>query len=89
MMIAIEQRESEDYWSYGELFMFFYQEVQDITFIRSLALIVELFKVGMKELLGVSEQQIQAVVDYVVAALPGYLKRALSAANERALHGAA
>lgn len=89
MMIAIEQRESEDYRSYGELFMFFYQEVQDITFIRSLALIVELFKVGMKELLGVSEQQIQAVVDYVVAALPGYLKRALSAANERALHGAA
>ena len=47
MTIAIEQRESEDYRSHGELFMFFYQEAQDIASIRSLALIVELFKTGM------------------------------------------
>ena len=31
MMIAIEQRESEDYRSCGELFMLFYTELQDIT----------------------------------------------------------
>ena len=43
----------------------------------------------MKELLGVSEQQIQAVIDYVVAALPDYLKRTLSAANDGALQVAA
>ena len=36
MMIAIEQRESEDYRSCGELFMLFYTELQDITFIQSL-----------------------------------------------------
>lgn len=81
MLIAIEQRESEDYRSFGELFMLFFQELQDITFIKSLALIVELFKEGMMKLLGVTEEQIQAVVDYVVSALPGYLQRSLSAAN--------
>ena len=43
----------------------------NITFIKSLALIVELFKEGMMKLLGVTEEQIQAVVDYVVSALPG------------------
>ena len=36
--------------------------------------IVALFKEGMKRLLGISEDQIQVVVDYVVSALPGYLQ---------------
>ena len=81
MMIAIEQRESEDYRSCGELFMLFYTELQDITFIQSLSIIVALFKDGMKNLLGVTEEQIQAVVDYVVSALPGYLQRSLSVVN--------
>ena len=81
MLIAIEQRESEDYRSCGEMFMLFYQELQDITFIKALALVVSLFKEGMVKLLGVSAEQIQAVVDYVVASLPGYLQRILSAAN--------
>ena len=81
MMIAIEQRESKDYRSCGELFMLFYKELQDITFIQSLSIIVTLFKEGMKNLLGVTEEQIQTVVDYVVSALPGYLQRSLSLAN--------
>jgi hypothetical protein len=81
MMIAIEQRESEDYRSCGEFFMLFYTELQDITFIQSLSIIVTLFKDGMKNLLGVTEEQIQAVVDYVVSSLPGYLQRSLSLAN--------
>ena len=66
------------------LFMLFYQELQDITFIKALALIVELFKAGMMKLFGVTEAQIQSVVDYVVSALPGYLQRSLSAANRLA-----
>ena len=81
MLIAIEQRESEDYHSCGELFMLFYQELQDITFIKALALIVGLFKEGMMKLLGITETQMQSVVDYVISALPGYLQRSLAAAN--------
>lgn len=81
MLIEVERREAEDYRSCGELFMLFYQELEDITFIKSLALVVSLFKEGMKQLLGISEEQIQAVVDYAVSALPGYLQRTLSAAN--------
>ena len=52
-----------------------------IIFIKAPGLILELFKEGMMKLLGVTEAQIQAVVDYVVSALPGYLQRSLSAAN--------
>ena len=81
MLIAIEQRESEDYRSCGELFMWFYQELQDITFIQSLGLILKLFKEGMIKLLGITEEQVQSVVDHVVSALPGYLQRSLSIAN--------
>ena len=81
MLIAVEQRKSEDYRSCGELFMLFYQELQDITFIKALSLIVELFKEGMMKLLGATAAQIQSVVDYAVSALPGYLQRSLSAAN--------
>lgn len=81
MLIAIEQRESADYRSCGELFMLFYTELQDIKFIESLTLIVSLFKEGLMKLLGVTEEQIQEVVDYVVSSLPGYLQRSLSIAN--------
>ena len=81
MLIAIEQRESEDYRSCGELFMWFYQELQDITFIQSLGLILKLFKEGMIKLLGITEEQVQSVVNHVVSALPGYLQRSLSIAN--------
>lgn len=42
----------------------------------------------MKEILGVSDQQIQAVVDYVASSLPGYLKRVLSAANDSTIQEA-
>ena len=62
-------------------FMLFYSELQDITFIQSLSIIVALLKDRMKNLLGVTEEQIQAVVDYVVSALPGYLQKSLSLAN--------
>lgn len=82
MLIAIEQRESEDYRSCGELFMLFYQELQDITFIKSLTLIVALFKEGMMKLFGVTEEQVQSVVNFVVSDLPGYLQRSLSTAND-------
>ena len=84
MLIAMEQRESEDYRSFGELFMLFYQELRDITFIKALALIVELFKEGMMKLLGATAAQIQSVVDHAVSALPGYLQRSLLAANNLA-----
>ena len=83
ILIALEQRESKDYRSCGELFMFFCQELQDISFIQSLALVISLLKEGMMKLLGISEKQIQAVVDYVIAALPGYLRRTLIIANNQ------
>ena len=40
-----------------------------------------LFKEGMMKLLGITDEQIQSVVDNVVSALPGYLQRSLSIAN--------
>ena len=61
--------------------MLFYTELQDITFIESLTLIVSLFKEGLMKLLGVTEEQIQEVVDYVVSSLPRYFQSSLSIAN--------
>jgi len=85
VLIAVEQRESEDYRSCGELFMMSYQELQDITFTEALSLIVASFKEGMKHILGATQEQIQNVVDYVVSALPSYMKRTLSKANGLAI----
>lgn len=65
----------------SKLFILFYQKLQDATFIKSLLLAVSLFKEGMMELLGISLEQMQAIVDYVVVVLPGYLQRTLSSAN--------
>jgi len=85
MFLAVEQRESEDKRSFGELFLLAYQEMQDISYGVAVMLIVSLFKDGMKHVLGISEEQIQAVVDYVMGNLPEYLLRTLSAANNVAL----
>ena len=81
MFLAVEQRESEDKRSFGELFLLAYQEMQDISYGVALMLIVSLFKDGMKNVLGISEEQIQAVVDYVMGNMPEYLLRTLSAVN--------
>ena len=86
MFLAVEQRESEDKRSFGELFLLAYQEMQDISYGVALMLIVSLFKEGMKHVLGIPEEQIQAVVDYyVMGNLPEYLLRTLSAVNNVAL----
>ena len=81
MFLAVEQRESEDKRSFGELFLLAYQEMQDISYGVALMLIVSLFKDGMKNVLGIPEEQIQAVVDYVMGNMPEYLLRTLSAVN--------
>ncbi len=85
MFLAVEQRESEDKRSFGELFLLAYQEMQDISYAAALMLIVSLFKDGMKHVLGIPEEQIQAVVDYVMGNMPEYLVRILSAANNVSL----
>ena len=85
MFLAVEQRESEDRRSFGELFLLAYQEMQDISYGVAVMLIVSLFKDGMKHMLGIPEEQIQTVVDYVMGNLPVYLLRTLSAVNNVAL----
>ena len=85
MFLAVEQRESEDKRSFGELFLLAYQEMQDISYGVAVMLIVSLFKDGMKHILGIPEEQIQAVVDYVMGNLPVYLLRTLSAVHNVAL----
>lgn len=81
MFLAVEQRESEDYRSFGELFLLSYQEMQDISYGVALMLIISLFKSGMKEVLGITDEQIQAVIDHVMGNMPDYLLRTLSLAN--------
>ena len=84
MFLAIEQRESGDNRSYGELFFMAYQELQDINYGIAIMLIISLFKTSMKKVLGITDEQIQAVVDHVMGNIPEYLQRTLSVANPTA-----
>ena len=81
MFIELAKRESEDEKAFGELFLHCCQDIQDITLGQSIGLIMSLFVEAMKNIAGLTDEQVEKVKDYVISAMPGYLRRTLSLAN--------
>ena len=48
MLLAMEQRQNEDQRTLGELFFFLVDEMADITFCRSLSILMDALKVSGK-----------------------------------------
>ena len=67
--------------AFGELFLHGCQDMQDIPLGQSVRLIMSLFADAMKNVAGLTDEQVEKVKDYVVSAMPGYLLRTLSLAN--------
>jgi len=69
MLIAMEQRQNEDQRTLGELFFFPVDEIADITFSRSLGILMDTLKL--------SDEQLTAFTADFEARLPEYLRNAL------------
>ena len=81
MLLSVEKRLIEDDRTVGELFFIMVDELQDITFNQSMAIIVQAFLDSIQELLHLSDEQIKSLLDIFVTRLPAYLRDSLHMAH--------
>ena len=81
MLLSVEKRLNEDDRTVGELFFIMVDELQDITFNQSMAIILQAFLDSIQELLHLSDEQINSLLDIFVTRLPAYLRDSLHIAQ--------
>ena len=84
MLLALEQRKNEDQRTLGELFFFLVDEMADITFTRSLCILMDALMASLKEILNLSEEQLAVFTADFVSRLPQYLQNALDSRAAKA-----
>ena len=77
MLLALEQRKSEDQRTLGEIFFFLVDEMDDITFTQSLCILMDAFMASLQETLKLSEEQLALFTTDFVSRLPQYLQNVL------------
>lgn len=80
MMLSIENRESQDERSLGELFLYFADEMTDIMWIEAFQLLLQMFRELLSDYCGLSEEKLTELVDTFMSALPAVLQIQLKAA---------
>jgi len=76
-LLSVEQRQNEDYRTLGELFFFLVDEMADITFYRSLTILMTALMASLCETLRLSNDQISGFMLDFESRLPKYLQNAL------------
>ena len=79
MMLSIESRESNDERSLGELFLYFSDEMADITWIQAFHLLLQMFRELLADNLDMEDDKINSLVDAFMDAIPTLLKSKLQA----------
>ena len=74
IMLAVVSRRTQDPRTFGELFYAYYDEIQDITLMEALTLLLELFKSTLKNVLVLSEEKVKELLFYFVNSLPAGLR---------------
>jgi hypothetical protein len=74
IMLAVIARRNTDPRTFGELFYACYDEIQDITLMEALTLLLELLKTTIKQIFVLSEERVKELVAYFVNSLPAWLK---------------
>ena len=77
MILAVQKRQNEDPRSFGELFFSQYDEKLDMQFAEVLALILDLLREVLMDLLFLSDKQMVEIIDAFISKLPEFLKRNL------------
>ena len=80
MLLSLESRESNDDRSLGELFLYFSDEMSDITWIQAFQMLLQMFRTMLTENTELSDDKIDELVDAFMNALPALLKIQLQAA---------
>ena len=80
MMLSLESRESKDERSLGELFLYFSDEMSDITWIQAFQMLLQMFRTLLIDQMDTSDEKIDELVDAFMDAIPSLLKSKLQAA---------
>ena len=80
MMLSLESREGRDNRSLGELFLYFSDEMSDITWIQAFRMLLQMFRTILNNNTELSDDKIDELVDTFMNTLPGLLKAQLQAA---------
>ena len=80
MMLSLENRESNDNRSLGELFLYFSDEMSDITWIQAFQMLLQMFRTMLRDNTELSEEKINDLVDAFMNTLPALLKSHLQTA---------
>ena len=80
MMLSLESRESNDNRSLGKLFLYFSDEMSDITWIQAFQMLLQMFGSMLTESTELSDEKISELVDAFMNALPALLKTQLQTA---------
>jgi len=79
MMLSLESREANDNRSLGELFLYFCDEMSDITWIQAFQMLLKMFQTILKDYLELSEEKLDELVDAFMNVIPAVLKSQLQA----------
>lgn len=79
-MLSLESREAKDTRSLGEIFLYFTDEMSDITWIQAFQMLLQMFRNILVDELELSEEKLDELVDAFMNAIPTVLKLKLKAA---------
>lgn len=80
MMLSVENRESKDERSLGELFLYFSDELSDITWIQAFQVMLQMFSKLLSNDCELSEDKISELTDAFMNTIPSALKERLKVA---------
>ena len=80
MMLSIENRESNDNRSLGELFLYITDEMSDITWIQAYQMLLQMFRKLLEEQCDLVDEKIDELVEAFISTLPSLLQSQLVAA---------
>ena len=80
MILSLESRESNDNRSLGELFLYFSDEMSDITWIQAFQMLLQMFRTMLSDNTELSDEKINELANAFMDALPTMMKIRLQAA---------
>ena len=80
MMLSLESREANDNRSLGELFLYFTDEMADITWMQAFQMLLQMFRTILANNTELSDKKINELVDAFMNAIPAVLKSRLQTA---------
>lgn len=80
MMLSLESRETNDNRSLGEIFLYFTDEMSDITWIEAFRILLEMFRSILIDNTELSDEKVDELVNAFMDTIPWVLKSQLQTA---------